>query len=362
MHRFSAIGWLAFLVMTINTVSSGAEARELTIASWGGAYESAQKEAFFEPFTQHSETKLTIAQYNGGIDAISSRAVSEGWDVIDMLESDAIAACEMGLLARLDHRSLLGDSLRALHDDFSPLRLRACSVPQNVYAHVIAYDDRAFPGRKPKTIADFFDLAKFPGKRAVQKSPDAILEWALMAEGVPPSQVHDLLSTSRGLKLAFKKLETIRDAIIWWSDADQPASLLARGKAAMATGYNGRFFSARTTDGARLGIIWDGRLIGIEVWAVARDAPNRDLAMDFLRFASQPNRQGDFATRIPYGPARNSALDHVGLHPDSGIAMIDQLPNSPRHATRSLVRDSAWYAHTQALRQRHFDAWIAKGN
>jgi putative spermidine/putrescine transport system substrate-binding protein len=362
MRRFDVICTLTCLVVLTNTVASLAGDAELTVASWGGAYEAAQQEAIFKPFSEYSGTELTIAQYGGGIDAIASRAPSEGWDVIDMLESDAIAACEMGLLVPLDHGSVLGASLRDLRKDFSPVRLGDCSVPQNVYAQVIAYDDRAFPGRKPNTIADFFDLTRFPGKRAIQQSPDAILEWALMAEGVPPSQVHDLLSTSRGLKLAFRKLETIRDAIIWWTDTDQPAALLASGEAVMATGYNGRFFSARINDGAPLGIIWDGRLIGIDVWAVAIDSPNRETAMDFLRFVSQASRQGALATRIPYGPARNSALNHVGLHPDSGIAMIDQLPNSPRHATRSLVRDSAWYAHTQTLRQRHFDAWIAGAN
>ena len=39
--------------------------------------------------------------------------------------------------------------------------------------------------RRPQTIADFFDLEKFPGKRGIRKSPKANLEMALMADGVP---------------------------------------------------------------------------------------------------------------------------------------------------------------------------------
>ena len=189
----------------------------MTIVSWGGAYEAAQRRAVFKPYEETSGVDLVIERHGGTLDALAGRAEAEGWDVVDMLEDQAIAACEAGLLLRLDHEVLLrpsGDL--SLEADFAPIGLYPCAIPQNVFALVLAYDDRAFPGVKPGRIEDFFDLERFPGKRAIQKSPDGILEWALMAEGVPPAQVYDLLSTDRGLRLAFRRLDVIRESIVWW--------------------------------------------------------------------------------------------------------------------------------------------------
>ena len=86
------------------------------------------------------------------------------------------------------------------------------AVAQLVFSTVVAFDVRAFPGEKPRGIADFFDVERFPGRRALRCAPVALFEWALLAYGMPPTQVYDLLSTERGLDLAVRKLEAIRRA------------------------------------------------------------------------------------------------------------------------------------------------------
>ena len=339
--------------------AAGAE-EPVTVVTWGGAYEAAQRAAVFEPYTEATGVPVEVRRHAGGIEALRARAGSEGWDAVDMLESDAIAACDAGLLRALDHGVILGAPLREAARDFAPLELRPCSIPQNTYATVFAYDERAFPGVKPTRIEDFFDLERFPGKRAVEKRPGAILEWALMAEGVPPDQVTDLLSTERGLDLAFAKLDEIRGSILWWEEVDAPARMLREREAAIASGYNGRFFSA-ALDGAPLVIVWDGRIIGTEVWAVPATAPRDGRARDFLRHALSPEAMARLAARIPYGPARRSAFERIGLHVDGAIPMRDHLPNAPRPELRAIQTDSRWYARTRSLRQRRFEAWLAEG-
>ena len=144
-------------------------AEDLTIVTWGGAYEAAQAKAVFAPFTEQTGIKITTVPYDGSLTALKARASAEGWDVIDMLEPTAITACEAGLLSPLDHAALTNSP-----SDFAPAKLRRCSLPQNVFATVMAYAPDAFPGVKPTSIADFFDTARFPGKRAIRKSPDDI--------------------------------------------------------------------------------------------------------------------------------------------------------------------------------------------
>jgi len=348
-----------FFCFTLAGGASPSVAKTITIVSWGGSYEVAQREAFFEPFTRATGIRVKITRYNGGLDGLRERAGVEGWDVIDMVEDQAIAACETGLLRRLDHDKIAepADGI-PVAADFVTGAFRDCSIAQNLFATVVAYDERAFPGLKPTRIEDFFDLDRFPGKRAIEKSPDVILEWALMAEGVPPSQVYDLLSTDRGLRLAFRKLDQIRSEIIWWTDAATPAKMLRNGTVAMASGYNGRFFSVAADDDVPVAVVWNGRIIGYDVWAIPKSADEPEAAEQFLRFATAPDRMAELAERIPYGPARHSALQRIGLHPDIKIPMRAHLPNAPQHADRALIRDSNWYAHTRDLRMRRFQAWL----
>ncbi len=330
-------------------------AQDLTVASWGGAYETAQRKAVFAPFSETTGHAVEAVQYDGTVAALRDRAAAEGWDVIDMLADQARVACADGLLLRLDPQALVGNAAMA---DFAPHTPTRCAIPQNVYARVMAYDERAFPGIKPTRIEDFFDTARFPGKRAVQHGPDGILEWALLAEGVPPEQVYGLLSTDRGLRLAFRKLDTIRDDILWWDDPAQPAQMLAEGRAVIASGFNGRFFDVARRGAVPVDIAWDGRIIGTEVWAIPATTETAGLARRFLVHALQPAIMARFSERIPYGPARKSAFERIGLNPETGIPMRVHLPNAPQHGGRALVRDAAWYANTRALRQRRFQSWL----
>ena len=346
---------LSSLLPLLACLALPAGAEDLTVVSWGGAYEAAQREAVIAPFEVRAGMPVTVTTYDGTWSALAEHSESEGWDVVDMLHDQARVACARGLLLEIRPDALFSSDELA---DFTPIKPDSCTVPQNAYARVMAYDDRAFPGRKPTRIGDFFDTVRFPGPRALQRSPDGILEWALLAEGVPPEQVYGLLSTDRGLKLAFRRLEEIRDDIVWYEAPGEAALMLADGRAVMAAGYNGRFFDMAQREGAPIDIVWDGRIIGIEVWAIAASTDAPEAARAFLAHAASPQSMAGLAMRIPYGPTRHSAFDRIGLNPDTGAPMRAYLPNAPQHGGRSLVQDSRWYANTEALRARRFRAWL----
>ena len=332
-----------------------AAAEDLTIVTWGGAYEGAQRKAVIGPFADETGLAIEVAVYDGTWTALAERGPVEGWDVIDMLADQARVACARGLLLPIEPDTLFSSG--AL-EDFTPYEPDRCAVPQNAYARVMAFDDRAFAGIKPTRIEDFFDTTRFPGPRAIQRSPDGILEWALLAEGVPPEQVYGLLSTDRGLRLAFRRLEAIREDIVWWQDPAEPAEMLSNGTAVMAAGFNGRFFDVTQRDGAPIDIVWDGRIIGIEVWAISATTDVPDAARAFVVHAATPTSMARLATQIPYGPTRRSAFNRIGINPDTGVPMRAYLPNAPQHGGRALVRDSSWYANTEELRQRRFRKWL----
>ena len=352
---------LSFAALCLAAAVPCAAEGPLTVVSWGGSYEAALREAVFDPFTKSTGIEIQTVRYDGFTDDFGERAERENWDVVDIQADHAITACEQGLLLKLDFREIVKtDPDMDVDEDFFDGAFGECGVAQNVYAAVVAFDDRAFPGVKPSRINDFFDLENFPGRRAIQKNPDAVLEWALLAVGVPDRQIYDLLSTARGLRLAFGKLSEIQDHIVWMSEISEATDVLESGQATMASGFNGRFFAAAHDEGAPISIVWDGRIMSFEHWAVSAGTSRPELSKEFIAFATEPQQLARLSELIPYGPSRWSALARVGRHRISGTPMKDHLPNAPHHIGRAIIRDNQWYSRTENLRRKHFDAWLAQ--
>lgn len=357
--------------MLLLLVAAGAaRAETLTIVTWGGAYEASQRAAYFEPFTAETGIEIEVVRYDGGLDEVRAHldrradgAKGGGgaptWDIVDMVLPDAERACATGLIAPIDPEILApapdGTPAQA---DFMDNAIGRCWVAQLVYSTVFAYDERAFPGLKPRSVVDFFDVEGFPGTRALQRAPIAILEWALLSYDVPRAQIYDLLSTKRGLDLAFKRLDRLRGHIRWWRDGSLPPKLLESGEAALATGYNGRFFTAIAERDAPIAIVWDGQLLDQATWTVLAGADNAEAARRFIAFATRADRMAAQASLISYGPTRRSARARIGRYADSNIPMGPHLPTAPRHMERAIMQDHAWYARTERLRRRRFDAWL----
>lgn len=343
--------------------SDSAEPEVLTVVTWGGAYEDSQRRAYFEPFTEATGTQIETVHYDGGVNALREHIASSDvdWDIIDMIQSDASAACEEGLLETIDPGILAPapDGTPA-QKDFMEGAIHRCFITQIVFSTVIAFDNRAFPGVKPDSVEDFFNLEAFPGKRALRKSPVGLLEWALLSLSVPREQLYDLLSTRRGLELASRRLDDIRESIIWWTGGGEPVDLLTSGQAAMATGYNGRFFHARTREGAPISVIWDGQLIGFNSWAIPAGTDQADLAANFIAFATRAENMAAQANLISYGPSRKSAQIRVGLHSDLGVPMRLYMPTAASHMDSAVIRDHHWYSQTVDLREQWFQKWLGQ--
>jgi putative spermidine/putrescine transport system substrate-binding protein len=326
----------------------------LTIATWGGAYESVQREVLFDPFTEQTGIPIVTQAYNGGLAVLDDSPP----DLIDMSMVETVSACETGRLQTLDHSTLVdGSDGTPARQDFAPGSLQPCSVAHSVYATVIAYDTRAFPGLRPSGVADLFNLEDFPGPRALQDSPYANLEWALLSYDVPRQNLYDLLSTQRGLQLAFERLDSLADQVFWWQAGQTPVDWLESGKVVMASGYNGRFFNARLDTNSPIEIIWDGQVQERQTWVIPQRADHSDAARDFIQFATTTERMAAIANHIAYGPTRNSAHALIGRHPSSGFDMRPHIPTHPYNASTAIRKDVLWYAQTYRRILQRFTDW-----
>ena len=169
------------------------------------------------------------------------------------------------------------------------------------------------------------------------------------------------MATKAGQDRAFAKLTSIRKDVVWWETGSQPPQLLADGEVSMTTAYNGRIFDAAVTNKKPFKIIWDGQIQEHDVFGVLKGAKNKDVAMDFVRFATMSKQLAEQARFIAYGPARRSALPMVGKHFEAGIDMKPHMPNAPENETTAMQIDAAWWADRQEELNQRWAAWLAKG-
>ena len=342
--------------------ASAVQAKELTVVSWGGAYTKSQVEAYHKPYIAKTGVKINSEDYNGGIAEIKAQveAGNVTWDIVDVELSDAIRACDEGLLETIDHSTLpAGADGTPATEDFIEGTLYDCAVANIVWSTIFAYDTSKIADG-PKTMADFFDTAKFPGKRGLRKGAKVNLEFALMADGVAAKDVYSVLDTAEGVDRAFAKLDTIKDDVVWWEAGAQPPQLLADGEVAMTTAYNGRIFNAVAGEGKPFEIVWDGQVWDLDLWVIPKGAKNKDKALDFLKFSTATEQLAAQASWISYGPARKSSAPMVGTYAtDPSIDMGPQMPTNPTNLSNAVQNNFEFWADNSDQLNERFNAWLA---
>lgn len=322
---------------------------ELTVTSWGGSYSESQRKAYYEPYMALGN-KITEAEYNGEVAKIKAMVEANAitWDVIDVDTATALQGCAEGALETIDWAKLGLDRSK-----FIGAELMECAVPTIVYGTVFGYDTSKL-AEGPTTINDFFDLAKFPGKRGIQKNPTVNLEWALIADGVDAKDVYTTLSTPEGVDRAFKKLDTIKSEIVFWEAGAQAPQLLADGQVVMTSAWNGRLQTAIDVDKKPFKIVWDHQGLDWDWWAITKGTPKIEEAYRFVTFASGVGPQAEQTKYIAYGPANKDAIP--GIAP----ATLPNLPTAPDNLKTAFnVDPQFWADHGDELKER-FNAWLAK--
>jgi putative spermidine/putrescine transport system substrate-binding protein len=343
-------------------------ADEMTVVSWGGAYQNSQLKAYAEPYA--AATGVTVTWDESSNEAVAKlRAQFEAgnvtWDLVDVEGPDSQRLCDEGLAMEVDFDAVLapGDDGSTPTDDFGESLINDCFVPQIVFSTTFGYrtDIAEWEGREPEDLCALFDLENFPGKRSLEKRPKKNLEWALLCDGVAKEDLYDVLDED-GLDRALAKLDTIKDQVVWWSAGAETPQLLADGEVVMGSTYNGRLFSVIEEQDQPVKMLWDWQVFDFDGWIVPADLPEDRLnrVMHFLHFATDTQRLADQAKYISYGPARASSQPLVGQHIELGIEMGPHMPTSPDNQKNFLVNNIEWWADNQDEVEARFQSWLTQ--
>ncbi len=311
-----------------------AQAEQVTIASWGGSYQEAQSKALFEPAAEKTGIEVKQESYGGMSDV--KLQVSTGKVTLDIVASGSGSAARAGaegLLEELDY------DIIDVSTFYPTLKSKYC-VGGDVFSTVYAWNTDTYGEDGPQSWADFWDVEKFPGKRAYRGKVAGALEPALMADGVAPEDVYEVLGSEEGIERALDKIRELRPHIdVFWSSGAQHAQLMKDGEVDMTTGWNGRFDNAKK-DGAKVAYSFNQALLDYDCFAIPKGAPNKDTAMAFLAEISKAEYQDDLPKYITYGPTNKAAYETGEIDEATAAG----LPSSPANAALQLPVSLEWYA------------------
>lgn len=321
----------------------------LRVTSFGSGFQDGQRAAFFKPFEQATGIKVIEDTWNGEIGKVRAM-VQAGKVTTDIFAGnpwDGVLGCEEGILEKID-KKFLGDL-----GDFMKDSLSDCAVSSDLWTYMWAWDGdrhKFKAGEGPQKIADIFDMKRFPGKRGFPKRIYALSEVTLLADGVPPEKIYEVLGSPGGLDRVFKKLDTIKKDIVWWTTNAQQPQLLADGQVDYVMINSSRYYRGRVIDKKNFQPMWDGQIYSYDAWFIPKGAANKDNALKFLEFIMQPQILANFTKEVTYPPTRKSAMKYVPKE------LLPDLPTS--HFTNAVFLDRVWWADRLDSYNKRFEQWL----
>lgn len=312
----------------------------LTYVSYGGSGQEAQIKAFQEPYTKANPNVTFVNSSPADVAQVKAQVTSGvvQWDVVSVAPAAATQHCGT-LFEKL--------SLPKLNpDDFVEKAIGECYVGNFANATPFAYNADKWPDpeKAPKTIADFFDVAKFPGKRGVITNlQNGILEYPLLAEGVAPDRLYPL-DVDRSLR----KWATIREHTIFAPNVGALQQAAGSGQVDLFLLSDSRLI-ALLNEKKNIKIVWDKTVVSVNALAVPLGSKHKAVAEDFLQSLVQPEPVAKITELLGTVPINRKAKPNLT---ENGKAVEVY---GPVNKGETVVQDIDWYA-------QHWDEVTTKLN
>lgn len=317
---------------------------EVVVASWGGTFQAAQRQAYFQPFQELSGIKVieaegpSIAQVQAMVDTGNIE-----WDVVEVGRGDVINLERKG-----DYWEPIDYSLFDV-EHIPEERRYKFSVDMLPYAQINGYRTDVFP-EGPTDWADFWNTEKFPGPRTMISGSGGLnpyLEAALMADGVAMTDLYPI-----DIDRAYNSLDKVRDSVVrWWDAGAIPAQMLSDKEAVMAVIWNGRM-QALLDEGVPVKPVWNQGGLYTDVWAIPRGAPNAANAQKFAAFITMALPQARLSKLIPYGSVNTDSAQYMTE------AEMENFISGPAISSQMFTVDPQWWADNLDAVLERWNEWI----
>ena len=318
----------------------------LTFVSYGGIYQDGQMKAAVDPFAKESGARIL---QDGPTDNAKIKAqVDSGnvtWDVID--STNVFTSQHCGELFMPIDTSIVDISkipAGAKTDD--------CSVPAMSYGLIVVYNKNKYGANPPKSWADFYDTAKFPGKRGIQGKPGeldpGVLEGALLADGVAPDKIYPI-----DVDRALRKMSSARGDFVFWNTGAEAQQLVESGQVDMALLWSGRAYTA-VKNGAPFVPMWNQWMPEADTITVPKGAKNPKASMALINYYLGAQQQAALTEATSYSPINVDAKPQLD---DLGKSF---LTTTPEREKDRFPLDIAWWAKNNDAMTTAYANWLAR--
>ena len=321
----------------------------ITMASWGGSFQEAERKAFYEPAAAALGIIIKEDTTNGIADVraqVMANAVK--WDITEQGSNTCAQLKAEGHIEPLDYSVITNT------DGIDPGLVDSHWIGIIYYSTIIAWSTDTYGKDGPQNWADFFDVEKFPGTRAMYYKPYYNLESALIADGVAFGDVYETLKTEAGQDRAFAILEKLKPHVaVWWKSGAQSMQLIKDGEVDMISIWNGRIKGA-IDDGAKADFTFNQGIFDFDCLMIPKGAANKELAMLAINEFIKPENQAMLPRYIAYGPVNQKAFETGLITPEQAAA----INSAPQNAKLQLVLDPNFWIGRYDLLQERFDEMI----
>jgi putative spermidine/putrescine transport system substrate-binding protein len=342
--RRSALQFATLAAPVVWTRDRAFGAEQITVADVGGAPAEAIRKAFYDPFEKESGIRVVGVVHESDPTAQMKLLVDTKSFIWD---ASMVTPTHVAYLSKPREYLEPLNIPESAAKDLVPGMLTANWLGFSVFSTMMAYRTDKFGANGPNNWKDYWNVEKFPGRRALYKGVNGTLEQALMADGVAAKDLYPL-----DVNRAFKKLDQIKKHInVWWASGAQNTQLLQSGEVDMADTWGARAFAA-IDSGAPVKMVWTEGLYNTDGWSIPKGTPRADLARKFIAYCIKPEQQAIYSGLVANGPTNTRAFEILSQQ----RAAI--LPTSPENIKGLAPVDTAWWATNRNKMVERFQDWL----
>lgn len=311
------------------TLSQAAAEETVTYGTDGGGLLDVVMEALIKPAEEKYGFRV-VADANADRYPVVKAQVASGkpiWDLFDAAAGYCARGTNEGMFEPLDY-SLIPNA------DAIPKEFRQeYWVGLTSFATVLGYNTDTFGENGPQSWADFWDVEKFPGRRALRNYARPMLEIALLADGVEPKDLYPL-----DVDRAYEKLAEIKPHIdVWWTSGAESTQLLYDGEVDMLPMWDGRATTVVTEGGAAT-FSRNQAIMEVTCVAVLKGSANKEAAMKLINGLLDAEGQAKFGEGWTTGPLNPGFAEFIDPE------RLKMLTTAPENVKTAVPLDAQWWA------------------
>jgi len=302
---------------------------KLTFVGYGGVGQQAMIDNYQTPYTAAHPNVSFVNTSPPDVAQVKAQVLSNAvqWDVVAVAPAAATQNCGT-LFEKLDFSGV--DKT-----DLVDGTVGECYIGNFINTSPFAYRTEAFPdpSKAPKTIADFFDVQKFPGRRGILTNlQNGILEYPLLADGVAPENLYPL-----DVDRALKKLDTIRDVTTFAPNVGALQQAIGSNQVDMFLQADSRLVP-QMDEGTDITVVWDKTVTSINAFAVPKGSKNVAAAQQFMATVVSPEAVAGISEALGTAPVNKAAKANLS----ENAKKVEVY--GPVNTGQTVLQDVGWYA------------------